>query len=122
MSFSTLYALPDSPPTEGDGIASTTGYWNWSNAVLARGPDQFPELSHLAAHGWADRWDELEHELGELLHAVPDPTLAPITAAVLAAVRARPPEAAALLVTDGDPAADDEIDEPAGAPLPTRPA
>jgi hypothetical protein len=120
MSFSALYAAPDADPIEGDGIASTTGYWNWSNAALAHAPEN-SALAHLAAHGWDDRWDDLEHELGEFLHALPDPDVVAVTAAVLAAVRGRPDGAAALLVTDGEPGGDDESDEPADAPLPAAP-
>jgi hypothetical protein len=108
VSYSALYAIPDAPPADGDSVASTTGWLHWTNAVLARADDH-PELAHLAAHGWADRFEDLEHELEQLLHAPDgDPDLAAITAQVLAAVKARPPQAAALLVTDGEPAGDDD--------------
>jgi hypothetical protein len=110
VGYHTLYALPDADPIEGDHLASISGYWNWTNAALARAPAG-SELAHLAAHGWADDWGALEHELSEFLHAVPDPNVAAVTAHVLAAVRARPSEAAALLVTDGEPADEDEGDE-----------
>lgn len=106
MGYSTVYAIPDSAPAEGDPIASTTGWWSWTNAVLARG-GEFPELAHLAAFGWSDRFDDLEHELDGFLHADPDADLSAITAQVLAAVRGRPEGTAAILVTDGEPA-DDE--------------
>jgi hypothetical protein len=120
VSYHTLYALPGADPIEGDHLASTTGFWNWSNSALAHAPAG-SELAHLAAHGWADDFDALEHDLSEFLHETSDPNVAAVTAHVLAAVRARPAEAAALLVTDGEPA-DEEIDEAAPSDTSTPPA
>jgi hypothetical protein len=107
MGFFARYTFPDDTSVDGDAIASNSGTLAWSNAVLARATPG-TALAHLAAHYWDGRWDDLEHELGEFLHAVPDANVVAVTAAVLAAVKARPAEAAALLVTDGEPSGEED--------------
>ena len=102
------HASPDSEPVDGDPLASTLGWYQWANYVMARA-DAHPEAAHLAGFGWSDRPDDLERDLEQLLHAADsDPDTSAVTAQVLAALRARPDGATAFYATDGEPGDDEE--------------
>jgi hypothetical protein len=108
VSYSAAYVLPDRPPAEGDDIASTSGWFDWSNSVMARGAE-FPAAAHLGAFGWSDQFADLETDLEQLLHVGDPPDLSAVTAQILAALRARPEGTTEFIVTDGEPG--DEGDE-----------
>jgi hypothetical protein len=116
VSFFASYVVGEGEPVDGDDIASTTGWNNWSEWVLSRHED-YPEAAHLAQEGWLDEGqpgslDALEHELERLLHEMGDADLAAISAQLLAALRAKPTGTSGLLITDGEPGdEDDEEDE-----------
>lgn len=108
MSLAAYYALPDAPPTDGDPLASNSGWLHWSNFVMARA-DRYPALAHLGGYGWTDQLDDAEHELEQLLHDTDsDQDLTAITAQVLAALRARPDAATVFYASDGEPAGEDD--------------
>ena len=97
------YVLPGQAPPDGPDLASSTGFYHWTNFVMSRG-DAHPEAGHFAAFHWSDRFNDLEHDLEQLLHSPEsDPDLTAVTAQVLAALRARPEGAAEFYATDGEP-------------------
>lgn len=105
MSYFAVYVFPDKPPEDGDHVASTSGWFDWGTWVLAR-HEEYPEAAHLAQEGWnegAEALTALEHELDSLLHEIGDRDLAAVSAQVLAAVRALPPGAVGISISDGEP-------------------
>lgn len=106
MSFHVAYVLPEgTPPTDGPQVATNTGWHAWTDWVLGRHVE-YPELAHLAQEGWNEGDDALaamEHECEKMLHEVGDPDLSAIAAQVLSGLRAKPPGAAGIVVTDGEP-------------------
>lgn len=113
MSYYIVYAV-EAGPQDGPGVASTSGWLNWADHVLARHED-YPEAAHLAQEGWVEPpegsdWGDLEHELEGLTHAS-DPDAAAVSASLLAAVRARPPRTEGLIVTDGTEAGDEDTSD-----------
>jgi hypothetical protein len=114
MGLFAAYLLPDrDEPVDGDPISTALGWKNWGDWVLSLA-DEYPEAAHLAQEGWVegpDQLAELEEELTRLLHEAPDPDRGAITAQVLSALRGRPEQATALMVTDGEPGDGSEEDE-----------
>ena len=108
MSYHLVYADPEGKPTDGDQLATGAGWLAWGDHVLTN-QDQFPECAHLAQEGWADRLADMEHE-AELLTHEKDGNVAAVSANLLAAVRGRPADTEAVLVTDGTEPGDDEED------------
>lgn len=114
MSYFAVYVMPEgTEPIDGDHVATGNGWLNWGDHVL-EDQDDYPESAHLAEEGWVD-WeggtpDDLEHELEQLTH-LPDRDAGAVSAALLAALRARPEGTVALLVSDGQPGGDDDDDE-----------
>lgn len=111
--FYAAYTVParGDKPTDGDSIATTTGWLAWSLWVDDHA-DDYPACAHLAQEGWIELANpDLENELGAVADAVNDADLAGVTVSILAAVQAAPDGASALLVTDGEGAGDDDDDE-----------
>jgi hypothetical protein len=107
------YALPDrDEPADGPDVASTLGYSDWCDYVLARA-DRYPAAARLACFHWSDRPEDLAHDLEALLRDCTDPDAAHVTAQVIAALRELP-DGATFYTTDGEPAGDEdgEGDEP----------
>jgi hypothetical protein len=70
----------------------------------------YPDCAHLAEHGWIEvPNEEIEAELETVADECADPDLAGVTAQLLAAVRAAPPGATALIITDGEAG---DLDDP----------
>jgi hypothetical protein len=111
VSLFAAYVVPGrDEPVDGDAVSTSLGWKRWGDWVLTHA-DHFPGAAHLAQEAWlegAPALDELEHELGKLLHEAPDPDRSAVTAQLLAALRSRPREAVGLLVTDGEPGDDED--------------
>jgi hypothetical protein len=118
MGVHVAYVVPGSAaPVHGDHLATTLGYHTLGTYVLAR-QRQYPELAHLVAHGWLDEGDpgslqRLEREVTQLQKAVSagDPDTASVAAHLLTALRAQPQGTTGVIVTDGEPAGDDTMQD-----------
>lgn len=116
MSYWLAYVVEgQEEPVDGDHVASGTGWDRWGDWVAGKA-DAYPEAAHLAEEGWSEPPEvlaELEHELERLPHeegATPD--LSAVTAHLLAALRQRPEDTVAVLVTDGEPGEEEATDPP----------
>lgn len=115
MSYFIVYATEDTsddvPPIDGDHIATGRGWLAWGDWALAN-QDAMPEAARLAEDGElypAEALDALESQLDEALHGrhKAPPHVNAITAALLAALRARPDDTVAILISDGTPGGDE---------------
>lgn len=116
--ISAIYPLPESAPADGPDLASGLGWLHWTNFVLARAGD-YPAAAHLAAFGWSDQFDALEHDLERMPHDEEiDPDTAAVSGQILAAVHARPDGAVEFRASTGEPddgsGGDEEVSESAG--------
>ena len=105
MSYFVCYARRDrEQPDDGPHLASNTGYYDFGTFVETRAAE-FAELAHLVEHGWSDRFDALASELTRLRQqaATAEPDVASVAAELARAVAARPADAVAVMVTDGEP-------------------
>lgn len=113
MSFHVAYVLREpEPPEHGDHLASAYGWLGWGDWFLARA-EEYPEAAHLAQEGWVEEDDhlaELEEELARVPHAGAPEDVAAVSAALLAALKARPEGCVGVMATDGE-AGDEDDDE-----------
>lgn len=110
-----VYVAPEpAPPTDGPHLASSMGYHDFGTAVEQRN-GAHPELAHLVENGWSDRLDALAAELPAFATAVRGtaPDAAHVADLFAAALRDAPAGTTAVLVTDGEPGADEPLE---GAP------
>lgn len=110
MAYFVAYVVSEQgPPLDGEHIATGLG---WVNFIEWAAPQttQFPKAAHLAEEGWLDGHDlpDLEQELKAMLRLAPTPDDATVGAKLLEAVRARPPQTLALIITDGTPGEQEE--------------
>jgi hypothetical protein len=114
MGWFVSFAVGDSDdPVDGDEVASNSG-WGAFSEWAAGLPDDYPELGYLGEYGEifpADALGRLEADLVRALREKPgDPPRSVLHVAqqLLAAVKARPEGAEAMVVTDGTEGGDEE--------------
>lgn len=82
-------------------LASLKGWADFKRWLYGFDPEYFQSLQHLCEYGWTQDLSEFSDELELMMFQEPPKDIAEVVQNLIDAVRAAPPGAASILLTDG---------------------